>query len=80
MTDTDDLERRERAIEDELNRRERMTTTERQVAAAQRGRRRDAEGETHDDRSAWSTTELQAFAATGRKPARGGRVKPRRGD
>ncbi|MBN9238780.1 MAG: hypothetical protein BGO97_03775 [Micrococcales bacterium 70-64] len=60
------LERRQAAVQRELDRRENPSTTERQVRAAQ-GRDTSHDDEEHD-RSKWSTTDHQVFAANGRKP------------
>ncbi len=67
-TNRSELERREAALEAELERRNTMSATERQVAAARSGRRRAPALE--EDRSRWSTSERQAFAARGVKPSR----------
>lgn len=73
MTSTNrtELKRQEAAIEAELERRKRpLSATEAQIMAARGHDGRPHEPEVEEDRTKWSTSERQAFAARGIKPER----------
>lgn len=74
-----ELKRQEPAIEAELERRKGpLSATEGQALAARGYIGRTQEPDHGDDRSKWSTSEHQAFAARGIKPKRRVAVKPDR--
>jgi hypothetical protein len=69
------LERKEASLEAELKRRNApsLSATEAQILAARGHTGRAQEPDYEEDRSKWSTSERQAFAARGVKPLRDAR-------